>query len=166
MPAPTPATRPALSFYQFFTRPFNVAFSCFGFLNWLNQANPFVSRQWRNIFPYCLRLWGSSKNFSQIRWQCMHRTSRNFFGHYFSSIDVCITNTAVWVRLEPQFQEQNRRFWRFLEWGDSVGFSIAKFGQNGKVFRCLGRCLTFKVLFGELDKLDTLCHTINCPFSY
>src|SRR3989344_1907719 len=90
MRATGPTTRSAHSFYKFPLRPLDPAAPRFWLLGGFNPADPFVSREWRNIFPFSECRSVRNKGLSQILWDRMYHTSGDlvvslpnhfFFGH-------------------------------------------------------------------------------------
>jgi hypothetical protein len=83
-----PATRPALSLFEFLANSLYPPVPCFRSLSVLNPANPLIPRKRRNILPQFQCNCVSSKAFSQIFWDAMHQTGGDFFHilNFFSLI--------------------------------------------------------------------------------
>ncbi len=79
MHTPGPATRPAFAFDKFLYHSLNMILPCLYFLNRDNPTNPLIASKWSNILPCIECVFRRSQLISQICWQRMHHTTRNFF---------------------------------------------------------------------------------------
>ena len=77
-----PATRPAHSFFQFRAYPLDVLSSGFRFLDGDNPADPLITREWRNVLPFCPSSGIGNESLSQIRRYLVHRArGERFLAH-------------------------------------------------------------------------------------
>jgi hypothetical protein len=73
-----PATRPALSLFEFLANSLYPPEPCFRSLSVLNPANPLIPRDRRYILPKFQRNCVSSEALSQIFWDAMHKACGDF----------------------------------------------------------------------------------------
>jgi hypothetical protein len=98
-----PAARPALAFFELRTHPLDMLSSGFGLFYRNGPADPFITRERRDVFPCAERSLVRCKGFTQIRRDFVHDAARDcFFGHMFClphSSDI-VVGDRVWEKSE------------------------------------------------------------------
>jgi len=79
-----PAARPALAFTELLTRSLDMLSPGFGFFYGDGPADPFITRQWRDVFPGGEGSLVGGKGFSQIRGNSVYDAAGDcFLRHMF-----------------------------------------------------------------------------------
>lgn len=117
MRATGPAARPAHSVEKLRARELDPAAPRLRFLGVQNPANPFIAREWRNIFPCGSRRRRRSKGFSQVRWHLVRHAAHDSFFSHENIVSILLRKLICAFHMPmPKVSPERGKEWKNREW--------------------------------------------------